>query len=280
MPHRRRAFTLIELLVVVGIIVVLVAILVPSLESGAEASKRSKCGSNLSAVGKALNMYVNDDSTGRYPLTHRYYILMGQLGSTPGYDVRNDSADDGNANGIPAVNDARENQDVAGRPLNPYLGATSNGGQVKAAHCPSDKGGQAVLDPNNDRMFGPLDNVFEATGNSYVDAYGSFGGWGGTVHTVRTGINFMFGTEPNQPAQAKPAASKVLVGDAPLHGQNRYSADPRNRWHEPDPTQRKFNILFADSHVEFFEFPKTAMGVPVIETLGATTAGNPSRGFW
>jgi hypothetical protein len=114
-------------------------------------------------------------------------------------------------------------------------------------------------------------------GTSYVEAFGSFGS---PAHTTRTGVSFMFGTDPNQPAQAKPANTKILVGDAPLHGENKYNQDPRNRWHEPDPKQRRFNILFADIRVEFFTFPTNSSGIPEIETLATNAAGNPKRGFW
>jgi prepilin-type N-terminal cleavage/methylation domain-containing protein len=154
----RRAFTLVELLVVIGIIVVLLAILLPSLELGAESGKRTKCASNLGAIGKAIAMYVNDSESNLYPQTSsgatlqptvtalqakQYYMLLGQLGEVPGY---ND----------PAFHDTDK------RPLNRYLGASGAGTEVKAAQCPSDAGGQAVLDPNKDYNFsndnGGVDN--------------------------------------------------------------------------------------------------------------------------
>ena len=62
----RRAFTLVELLVVIGIILVLVAILLPALNTAREHSRRSACLSNLHQIGYALTMYAND-FRGRYP---------------------------------------------------------------------------------------------------------------------------------------------------------------------------------------------------------------------
>ncbi len=55
----RRAFTLIEMLVVVGIIVILLAILIPSLRGALEASNRAGCASNLKQHYGAVMAYYN-----------------------------------------------------------------------------------------------------------------------------------------------------------------------------------------------------------------------------
>lgn len=58
----RKAFTLIELLVVVAIIVVLIAILLPSLGRAREQAKQVSCQAHFSQIGKSLVMYASNNS--------------------------------------------------------------------------------------------------------------------------------------------------------------------------------------------------------------------------
>ena len=57
-PDSRHGFTLVELLVVIGIIALLIAILLPSLNRAREAAKRTACLSNLRQVHQSYMLYA------------------------------------------------------------------------------------------------------------------------------------------------------------------------------------------------------------------------------
>jgi prepilin-type N-terminal cleavage/methylation domain-containing protein len=59
-PRRHSGFTLIELLVVIAIIALLVAILVPSLNTARELARRAVCQANERGMGVGFNFYCSD----------------------------------------------------------------------------------------------------------------------------------------------------------------------------------------------------------------------------
>ncbi len=63
----RRGLTLVELLVVIAIIGILVAILIPAVQSAREAARRTQCVNNLKEIGLAMHMF--DQANGALPAT-------------------------------------------------------------------------------------------------------------------------------------------------------------------------------------------------------------------
>ena len=73
--NSRRAFTLVELLVVVTIIGILIALLMPAVQSAREAARQTQCRNNLYQIGHACLQHV--DKQGHFPSSGWGFMWIG-----------------------------------------------------------------------------------------------------------------------------------------------------------------------------------------------------------
>ena len=124
--------------------------------------------------------------------------------------------------------------------LNPYLGRVE-----EIASCPSDVGQYMTNGSISD-------NLFKSKGTSYQNQHYQAFGASRFVSTANERVTIL---DFDYPAQ------KLVTGDYVWH-YNRPMVYPQNQWHSD---KRRFNILFADGHVEFFNFPYANPGQPNLE---------------
>jgi prepilin-type N-terminal cleavage/methylation domain-containing protein len=174
----QRAFTLVELLVVIAIIGILVALLLPAVQSAREAARRMQCQNNLKQLGLGL---------------HNYHDVCGQFpyGSTWPVESQIETKNNGNLgpNWVIAVLPYVEQQNLYNlfdfkQPISHTNNSVARGMQLSFMLCPSD--------PNGRRPFkgSAMSSMTGNLGDNW--ARGCYGA-NGSLSLLRTGSDINHG---------------------------------------------------------------------------------------
>lgn len=229
---KSRAFTLIELLVVIGIIAILLAILLPALASARNEGTKTKCLSNMRAVGQALETYSMDDERGFtspiHPKAETDWLYDGE------YEY-------GGKTGMGVMGDPDFKQE--NRILNKYIFGNAMSANLSLYECPGDRG---VPDAPVD--FEPFfvesqyinKKVYDLAGTSYrLNNHIDFVGQTGFTQYF---YGPYFRTKTRVPSTAETVILEEAIAEVAKWNEPTYGV---TGWHAK---RNRFNVSFVDGH--------------------------------
>lgn len=172
---RPRGFTLVELLVVIAIIGILIALLLPAVQSAREAARRAQCSNNLKQL--SLGMHNYHDTYKTFPFPGMIANQLGWTSSILDYIEQSSIADQMNYNAGP-YSDPSKLQWAATK-IGAYLCPSASDEKTKAtAEDWPDGSGELVYTCHYYGILGPI-GVNPVDGNRYdeggrSEAFGGF----------------------------------------------------------------------------------------------------------
>ena len=244
--NSRRAFTLLELLIVLAVLVLLIAILVPSLRAARSQTKRAVCASNLGQIARGWHLYL-DEFNGRFlkgvDVNWNYGGKQGNGSAAFGSVPKNSQQPWDCADKF----DPTKCTPQIRKPLNRFLGLDEVVfDRADVFHCPADKGGGDV--PTNH---------YDYKGTSYITNLMLVGQTQLSLRLFdpcRKAIKDLNRTLKDLRRHQLYNESKlVLIGDGGWVNAWDIGAFRRIDWHD---RPRTHNVAFMDGHVEFLEIRK------------------------